>query len=105
MSSDLSSGALAKEEASAKEDRQAITDSSYVLCHLNNAYYAAFVHDMLAELTGVNRGPESLQIFFQHAGPLGAEIVCRGGLVDGEFRIEGRSPDGGTLYFQAQGRR
>ena len=39
------------------------------------------------------------------AEALGAEIVCRGGLADGEFRIEGRSPDGATLYFQAQGRR
>lgn len=71
--------------------------------HLNNAYYAAFVHDMLAELTGENRGPASMQLFFQHAGPLGAEIVCRGGLADGGFRIEGRSPDGATVYFQAQG--
>ena len=74
--------------------------------HLNNAFFAAFVHDMLGTLSGENRVPGSLQILFQHAGTLGAEIVCRGGLENGsDFRMEGRSPDGETLYFQAQGTR
>ena len=59
---------------------------------------------MLGTLTGENRAPATLQILFQHAGTLGADIVCRGGLENGsEFRMEGRSPDGGTVYFQAQG--
>ncbi|MBQ7393660.1 MAG: hypothetical protein IJV89_04840 [Lentisphaeria bacterium] len=72
--------------------------------HLNNAFFAAFVHDMLGTLTGENRAPATLQILFQHAGTLGADIVCRGGLENGsEFRMEGRSPDGETVYFQAQG--
>lgn len=72
--------------------------------HLNNAFFAAFVHDMLGTLAGKDQKPASLQILFQHAGPLGAEILCRGGVENhSEFRMEGRSPDGETVYFQAQG--
>ncbi len=72
--------------------------------HLNNAFFASFVQDMAGALTGEHRMPATLQILFQHAGMLGAEIVCRGGLEeDSSFRMEGRSPDGETLYFQAQG--
>ncbi len=72
--------------------------------HLNNAFFASFVQDMAGALAGEHRIPATLQILFQHAGTLGADIVCRGGVDNGnEFRMEGRSPDGETLYFQAQG--
>ena len=72
--------------------------------HLNNAFFAAFVQDMAGALTGEHRMPTTLQILFQHAALPGEEIICRGGLENGsDFRMEGRSPDGGTVYFQAQG--
>ncbi len=71
--------------------------------HLNNAFFAAFVHDLAAELTGVNHPPRSLQLYFQHAGMIGDRILCRGGMEKGEYRMEGCSPDGRTVFFQAQG--
>lgn len=75
-----------------------------VNCHLNNAFFAAYVQDMLGTLCRDHRLPVTLQILFQHAGMPGDEILCRGGLENStEFRMEGRSPDGGTVYFQAQG--
>lgn len=72
--------------------------------HLNNAFFAAFVQDMAGALTGEHRMPVTLQILFQHAALPGEEIICRGGVENNtEFRMEGCSPDGGTVYFQAQG--
>lgn len=72
--------------------------------HLNNAFFASFVQDMAGALTGEHKMPATLQILFQHAGLPGEEIICRGGLENGtDFRMEGRSPDGATVYFQAQG--
>ena len=71
--------------------------------HLNNAFFAAFVHDMFGELTGENRPPKTLQILFLHAGSIGCTIVCRGVLSGDRYQLEGRSPDGKILYFQADG--
>ena len=76
-----------------------------VNCHLNNAFYAAFIADTLGELTGDFRAPRELQVNFLHAGALGDRIACGGTLTeDGEFRIDGQSPDGQTRYFQSAGR-
>ena len=70
--------------------------------HLNNAFYAAFTGDTLGDRLGRNADFAELQINFQHEALAGDRICCAAAEDDvADFLVDGRSPDGSILYFQA----
>ncbi len=74
-------------------------------CHLNNAVYGRLVLDWLGEKVPGLRGISDFQINFSHAA-LAGDILTAHGRIDagnGVFTLEGRSPDGVTVYFSALG--
>ena len=69
--------------------------------HLNNAFYAAYVADLLGVAAGTFAPPRELQLNFLHACLPGDRLRCRGVETDsGGWNFEGSLPDG-NVSFQA----
>ena len=72
--------------------------------HLNNAYYAMFTEEWLAEKTGSLIRMTELQLNFNGSTGFGEELVCTGNIgSNGEFYVEGTHTVSGKNSFQARG--
>ena len=72
--------------------------------HLNNAYYAMFAEDWLAEKLGKPVRFTELQINFNQSTAYGDKLVCSGNLDgNGSFQIAGTQESSGKNAFSAKG--
>ena len=72
--------------------------------HLNNAYYAMFAEDWLAEKLGKTVRFTELQINFNQSTAYGDKLICTGTLDDdGSFQIAGTQDSSGKNAFTANG--
>ena len=72
--------------------------------HLNNAYYAMFAEDWLAEKLGKPVRFTELQINFNQSTAYGDKLICTGTLDDdGGFQIAGTQDSSGKNAFTANG--
>ena len=71
--------------------------------HLNNAYYAMYSEDWLAEMHKAPSRMTEIQINFNHTTGYGDTLKCSGKIDDGAFYVEGVLASCEKNAFQAQG--
>lgn len=71
--------------------------------HLNNAYYAMFSEDWLAEQSNAIVRMNEIQLNFNHTTGFAETLSCKGCVDSGKFYVEGTLSHNGKNAFQASG--